>query len=300
MSIQRVVCPIDFSDFSKRAFEHALAIATWYGARVKVLYVHHVPSSAASLIPGVPLEPVQALVLTPEDYQQLLREVEAFVRGPGTTGVPVEYRVSQGDAATEILAEARAADLLVMGTHGRTGFEHLVLGSVTEKVLRKTACPLLTIPRASAGAAAAAPSRVHHILVGVDFSAPSLRALSFALSLAKEAGARVTLLHAIDLPEHPALFLNRPDGTNPVRAVEEATESRLRSAASDAVRRQIHVDERVVTGRPYRELLRLAADRHAGLIVVGAHGNDAIQGMFVGSTAQHLVRQAECPVLTIR
>ena len=94
--------------------------------------------------------------------------------------------------------------------------------------------------------------------------------------------------------------MDRTDGASPVRDLREAAGVRLREVVPASTRKACHLEERIETGEPYREILRVAAEQHAGLIVVGAHSKGAVERMFVGSTAQHVVRQAVCPVLTIR
>jgi nucleotide-binding universal stress UspA family protein len=296
---RRVVCPVDFSDFARRALDHAIAVAKWYGSTLTVMYVHHVPLSILAPVGVLGATSLESLALPPDDRERLRRELQAFVP-PVAIGLTVECRVVEGDVAAEILAEAATADMIVMGTHGRSGFEHLMLGSVTEKVLRKARCPLLTIPRAAPDATGAVPSLFHHVVVAVDFSDASMHALSLAASLAEEADSRLTALHVIDLPPEPALWLDRSDGRSHVREFEAAATRRLRESVPDSTRECCHVEELVVTGTPYREILRVAAERRAGLVVIGAHGHGAVERMFLGSTAQHIVRQAGCPVLTIR
>jgi nucleotide-binding universal stress UspA family protein len=203
--------------------------------------------------------------------------------------------------ASEILAESDAADFVVLGTHGRSGFEHLMLGSVAEKVLRRAACPVLTIPRAATGATGAVPGMFHRILVGVDFSEASLRALEYALSLAEEADAHLTVLRVVEIPGELAEWAkDSGEGQGYVERWKAAAFTRLRGVVPDAAREFCHVEERVEAGQPYREILRIAAADDAGLIVVGAQGHGVLDRMFFGSTAHHVVRQASCPVLTLR
>ena len=300
VKIGRILCPVDFSDFSRRALDHAIAVARWYGSRLTVLYVYQPPAPAFAPLTSLVAGPVEPFVLTPGDREQLRQQVKTFTPAEDLKDIPVESCVAEGDAALEILAAAQSADMIVMGTHGRSGFEHLVLGSVTEKVLRKAMCPLLTIPRAAPDATAAVPALFHRILAAVDFSDVSMHALTYAVSLAEEADARLTVMHVLDVPPHLALWVDRGDGVSHVREWKDASERRLRGAVSDASREYCHVEERVETGQPYREILRVAREQDAGLLVIGAHGQGLVERMFVGSTAQHVVRQAVCPVLTIR
>ena len=297
-TIRNILCPIDFSEFSRRALDHAATVASWYGADLTVLYVHHVPLAAIAPLSGLGAVPAEPMALLPADRERLEKQVESAV--PKRTGLAVHCRIAEGDVATEILAEASSADMLVIGTHGRSGFEHLVLGSITEKVLRKARCPVLTIPRDAPDVKGGVPRLFHHVVAATDFSDVSLHALEHAVSLAEEADAHLTVVHVIHLPEHPTLWMDRADGASPLRDLREVAAVRLREVIPAAARTACHVKERIEEGEPYREILRVAAEEGAGLIVVGAHGRGVVERMFVGATAQHIVRQATCPVLTIR
>ena len=301
IDIRRILCPIDFSDFSRRALDHAAAIAKWYDAAVTVFHVSAIVPTAA-YAPGSPDLP--SMVLTEQDREALLAAMTQFAAVDA--GSPLQFELAQGSAAAEILAKADVmrADLLVMGTHGRSGFERLVLGSVTEKVLRKAACPVLSVPRQVAGAVA--PQVLFkRILCAVDFSDCSMHALNYAMSLAQEADARLAIVHAVELPTAPPdLHETAPGGPRSLEeyaaAAEDDARERLQVAVPDAVRAYCTVETEVARGKPYREILRTAADHDTDLIVIGIHGRGAMDLMFVGSTAQHVVREAACPVLTLR
>ena len=116
---------------------------------------------------------------------------------------PIDVRVQQAAYIhEEIVAqlEATDADLLVLGTHGRSGFQRLFLGSVTEKVIRKACCPTLVVPPRAPDVAPTAPVQFRRILCPVDFSESSLRAFAHAVNMAEEADAHLTLLHVIETP----------------------------------------------------------------------------------------------------
>jgi nucleotide-binding universal stress UspA family protein len=273
VDIRHVLCAVDFSECSRRALNHAIVVAKWYGARLSVLHVHPVsrPPLAAS-----------AAVLSPADHAELLAQLRALVPDRVRGVVPVEFLVLEGHAAEEILAAAEDADLVVLGTHGRSGLEHMVLGSVAENVVRKAACPVMTIPRAAPDATDAVPDLFHHIVAGVDGSDASLDALAFAVSLAEEADAHLTLVRVVEI------------------ARDADDWGRLHSLIPDDVGRYCHVHERVQTGRSADEILRVAAEQQAGLIVVGAPGHNLVERLSFGSTTPRLLRQATCPVLTVR
>ena len=305
IEIRRILCPTDFSDFSRRAFDHAVAIARWYESAITLLHVCPV-APAAAYGPGVPMLP--SPVVTGADREELLESLRRFARTEAGLDVPVDVEVGEGRAPDEILgwAARMPSDLIVMGTHGRSGFERLLLGSVTERVLRKASCPVLSVPRSLPDAAPLPTGLFRHILCAIDFSDCSMQALTYAMSLAQEADAHLTVQHVLEFP--PEL---RPDVPDPVLgathvlkeyvgAIEKERRARLHDAVPESVRTYCTVDTVVVVGKAYQEILRLAAARQTGLIVIGIHGRGAADLLFFGSTAQHVVRSAHCPVLTLR
>jgi nucleotide-binding universal stress UspA family protein len=211
--------------------------------------------------------------------------------------------VEGGSVHAEILAQTEMlhADLLVIGTHGRSGFEHLVLGSVTEKLLRKTGVPILTVPRRMPDAVPTGSTPYRQILCAVDFSECSLAALSFARSLAAESEASLTVVNVVELPP----TISDPLGPGPFayedlqRELEVDAANRFEEIVPDATRASSRIDAMITVGKPYQEILRIAREREAELIVVGVHGRSAVDRVLFGSTAHHLVRQSVCPVLTL-
>ena len=301
MRINRILCPVDFSDFSRRALDYAVAVARWYAARITALYVHPIGIPSAAMAPGAPMV-IEPVVLSAVDRGLLLKELHAFVDAERAAGVGIDVELTEGNVWREVAARADAgpADLLVLGTHGRTGFERLVLGSVTEKLLRKVRCPVLTVPAAAPAAVPVAPAVFTRIVCGTDFSEASLRALEWALSLAQEADASLTLVHALDFSGFPGV-----DGM-PVLpqddyrlSYERWAAERMKAIVPQAVREYCRIDEIVATGRPHQQLLQIAAERESDLIVLGSAGHGPIERAFIGSTVQHVVRAARCPVLTV-
>jgi nucleotide-binding universal stress UspA family protein len=295
INITRILCPVDFSDASRHALDYAVGIARRHEARITALYV--LPSIAALLPPrGEGLYP--PIAFSAADLQQY---DEALVSFAGRSGdAQIQTQVAQGSVVGEIVRVAAAlpADLLVVGTHGRSGFDRLMLGSTTEKLLRKAACPVLTVPP-HAPDAAPVGALFSRVLCAVDFSPGSLRALALAESLAGEAGAELCLMHVI---EPVSVFEPVVAG-----AVASAGAADLRDDARQRLQQLIGRDTRafaettevVAAGKASREILREAAARRCDLIVLGAHG--ALAGLTpFGSTTAHVVREAQCPVVTVR
>jgi nucleotide-binding universal stress UspA family protein len=293
-SIERILCPIDFSDISQHALGYATAIARWYEARLTVLFVY-------SNVAAMDLPP---LILDDVDRERLLSEMRRFASCVPST-VPVDFLLQEaGFAHDEIVAQASAtrADLLVLGTHGRSGFQHLFLGSVTEKVMRKAACPTLIVPPRVPETPAPAFAQFRRILCPIDFSDSSLAALEYAFGIAEETDAQLTLLHVVEIPpvisDEPAVI-----GVDLSR-VREVTEERARQRLHDLVPEQVRafctIDTAVIEGRAHREILRQAAEQQSDLVVMGVHGRGALDLLVFGSTTHHVIRASACPVLIVR
>jgi nucleotide-binding universal stress UspA family protein len=300
IEIRQILCPVDFSDHSRRALDHAIAIARWYEAKVTALYVFS-PAPVAAFGPGpVVFEPI---VLTAMDRDQLLADTKAFAEAEGAPGITIAVAVREGNTAGEILEQAASmnADLLVIGTHGRSGVERLVLGSVAEKVLRKASCPVMTVPKGLPDAVPAGPVLYRRILCPVDFSESSLRALKYAISLAQEADGQLTVLHVVahEFEYTPGVEYAGITVGDFLKEREDALQRQLQEVVAGAPE-FCRAESLMTHGKPWREVLRVAEEKQSDLIVMGVQGRGAADLLFFGSTTQHVVREALCPVLTLR
>lgn len=302
IQITRILCPVDFSDHSRHALDHAVAIARWYHAAITVLHVHRVPMPSFAVGPVMAPEAFLPAMLSEEERVSLRRVVEEFAAAEGASGVAIDVLVDEAlNIADAVVTRASElpADLIAIGTHGRSGFNRLVLGSVTEKVVRTAPCPVLTVPPRALDAASLAASGITRIICPIDFSDSSAPALRYAASLAQQAQARLTVVHVVELAPDAGDMLV-PEGDVYRAARFEAARRSMSETITADVRQACAIDELLLAGRPYREILRLAGEQHAGLVVMGVRGRGAVDRMFFGSTTQHVVRQAPCPVLTIR
>lgn len=301
ISIKRIVCPTDFSPHAARAMDHAAALARWYGAEVTALHV--VPRI---LPPAAALAAYPALMpLAPTGREQIETALHEALEPARRAGAPTRLEVREGDIAEEVLLAARGltADMLVLGTHGHGGFRRFLLGSVTEKVLRRAPCPVLSIAPPAHAAATGAGPLYKTVLCPVDFSDSSMNALRYALSLAQEADARLSVVHVVE-----GLLQSAPgqEGEIPIdlsaysRFLNDDARKKLRQAIPVEARTWCTPEEVVTTGRAYEEIVRLAEEKRADLIVMGVHGRSALDMVFFGSSTNHVVRTAACPVLVIR
>ena len=293
----RILCPIDFSGESRHALEHALMFARWYDAPVTGLFVY---SPVFTPPPGPGRHAYAApAVMEQIDAAEYQRDVLSFVGRVNASNVDVSARVAIGLPAQEIVKAVTIlpADLVVLGTHGLAGFQHLVLGSIAERVLRTCPVPVLTVPP-RARATSKLPFK--RVLCPIDFSEPSKAALQVALSIAQEGAADITILHVFDAPADEPFATRHFTVPEFRREYECWAAGELRALVPEQVRDWCSPTTRVSHGKPYREILGAAAEGGADVIVMGVHGRNALDLMLFGSTTNQVVRRATCPVLTVR
>ncbi|HUF47339.1 MAG TPA: universal stress protein [Vicinamibacterales bacterium] len=299
VEFKRILCPTDLSESAGRALACAATLARWYEAALTVLHV--VPTFDPVAVRPTALDGTLQFV-HPPSHDEVVGELGRVVAAAGADEARLSVEALSGDPVGTIIdhAVAMPADLLVIGTHGRGGFERLMMGSVAEKLLRKAPCPVLTVPPHATGVL---PAEVQFkkILCPMDFSPAALQAYGFALDLARQADGSVTVLHVVEwLPEHePRTTAHFNVSEYRGHLVGDARQ-RVQELSAGESRTWSDIDNVVVVGRAHREILRHAADAAADLIVMGAQGRGGLGLTLFGSTTQQVVRNAECPVLTVR
>jgi nucleotide-binding universal stress UspA family protein len=300
MTLTRILCPVDLSAPSQQALRYAAALSSWYGARLTVLHVFtDVPVFGAASPFGA--STMAAVVIGESQMIERRAAVQRFVAD--TIGDrPADIVLRDGsNAAVEIVVEAAGVSLIVMGTHGYSGIDHLLLGSVAEKVLRKAPCPVLVVPpHAVAGDGMTSPV-FKRIVCAIDFSSSSLLALNYAITLAQEADARLTLVHAIEFPlALREVVFSTDTNVDQLHAAAEAEYlRRLRALVPVQARMYCTVSTRVSEGKPSREIQRVADAEQADLIVMGVQGRGAVDLIMFGSNTHAVIREAHCPVLIV-
>jgi nucleotide-binding universal stress UspA family protein len=191
------------------------------------------------------------------------------------------------------LAEAQAVSVIVMGTHGLRGIERVMLGSVTDKVLRKAHCPVLAVrkPVHDLAAQSGVPDviRLQRILCGTDFPDQSELALEYAVSLATEYGGELTLLHVLEGVAGSA------DIQNEIAKAMESLEKRI----SPETRRNCKTKTVVRIGKPYQQIIELALESRTDLVIMGVRGRHALDIAAFGSTTYRVVQLGPSPVLVV-
>lgn len=272
MGFQQILCPVDFSELSALALRYAAKLAKCSGARLTAMY--------ADLFLPPPYFTESSLEALRLQLQNSERQAEAYLREfVGATlgdSEGADVRVEEGLPADAIRrAAARSPfDLIVMGTHGRSGINRLMLGSVTEHVLREASIPVLAV-RGDVQAL-----EVKHILCPVNDSSIALQALRTAAALAKCFGAALTVLHV------------REPGARD--SIEE-----LCSWIPDSARAGCTIREILAEGDVAREVIARASEMEAGLVVLGARHRRFFDTTVIGANTIRMLRHAPCPVLAV-
>ena len=290
LTIARILCPVDFSEFSDKACDYAHSFARHFGAKLFVLHVAEpfVPVDPSSISPSL-IEQVYAQNIA--DAEEKVRELS---ERQNWNDVEHEVVLERGPVADAILhfVEDKNIDLIAMGTHGRRGLDRLVLGSVTERILRTVRAPVLavhTLPRGSA-AAREKPVQFRKILFCTDFSDNSPRALEYAFLLACKCKAAISLLHVIE----------RPGGGKDLEAEKQQVLQKLEAVVPQSVQNCATVELGVRAGQAYQVILEHAAEMEADLIVMGVRGRNALDVALFGSTTYRVIQLGKCPVLAVR
>lgn len=284
LGLKNVLYLTDFSAASQNAFAHALALAGRYQSK---LFVLHVVPPEPNL--GVPLDPMpRAMDATLAEGE---RHMDDFLRDHPLRNLQHEVIVSEGDLEVVVaeLLDRAAVDLLVMGTHGRTGFGKVVLGSTAEKVLRLANVPVLTIGPACSDRLVKAPA-IGTVLFATDFSSSSLAALPYACAVAGEHHARLVLLHV--------LAGDRAHDERIGDELKRRMADLLPVGALSSCRPEFVVE----CGSAAERILGVAQAAAAGLLVLGVRSipYPALSAHLPWPLVSAILAHASCPVLTIR
>jgi nucleotide-binding universal stress UspA family protein len=293
LEIKLILCPIDFSEFSVRAYQHALSLAEHYRAKLVAQHIVELwrhPDAGFVASAELYEEYIQAL------HESGKKQLQEFVENHTHDEIQPELVVQQGIAPDSILlfAQAQKTDVIVMGTHGRRGFDRLMLGSVTDRVMRRAPCPVLAVGKQSHDSMAAGedrnrPRHLSRILFCTDFSENSERALNYAISATAEYDAELTLLHVLE---------EVSNSTKKEEAVWRAKEQLDRLIPSEA-RKILKIKTAARIGKPYEQIIQLALEAQIDMVTMAVRGRGALDLAVFGSTTYRVLQLGSCPVLAV-
>lgn len=287
LTIGHILIPTDLSEESRRPFPRAASLAERYDADLHIL---NVPQTASQGNDGFPI---------PAD------RFDEWLSTAGQTGarvnldsVPIRQHqvgaLSPQDGILECVRQENI-DLVVMGTRGRQGVNRMLFGSVTEDVIRRAPCPVLTV---QADSPARARHPVRHVVVPVDFSEASTVALRHAKEIALTHGAELDLLHVVEERVHPSAYGPKPTGV-PGSTILDRLEQSLAVMARKNVGYE-HARVNATVGHPPAAILDYVRDSDVDLVVSATHGRTGLSRLLIGSVTESVIRQAPVPVFVVR
>jgi nucleotide-binding universal stress UspA family protein len=289
MRVDSILAPTDFSDTANHAVEQAIELALRYGAELHMLHIVEAHGDS----PGATSALTDYLEKLEDDAEQSLALKVDVLRG---NKVNVFYETSRDATPFDGIAkkvEQLEPDLVVMGTHGRTGLGRLVMGSVAEKVLRHVRVNQLALHKNAP--IIRAKHAFERILVPVDFSEFSKRALAMAVNLLVPTGD-LHVAHVVASPIHPSFYAG---GITALFEVDPELPKRIHERMTEWLEGQPVASIEIREGDVFAEIEDIRKTLDPQLVVMGTRGLTGLDHLLVGSVAEKMVRISEIPVLTV-
>ena len=280
--VKKIMVPVDFSEPSKKAVNYGLSLASEFKSRLELTHITTFDTATYDKAK------MQMLQLIPADYRDQF---------------DFEIIVKAGDIRQELLAivDENEIDLVVMGSRGRSYFERMLLGSVTERMLRKLHVPILTVSHLDPEKELHKPGIVplQRIVYATDLAEGSQVGLEFSIRLAHGLNAHLTVVHvvpAFDVFGHGLETAFAPDYNAEARALAAERLSKVVALVSDG---RVPITTVLADGVPYEAINRIAAEKNADLIVINLQGKGLLDRALIGTTAERVIRTASIPVLSL-
>lgn len=294
MELENILVPVDFSEFSKIALEFSLEIAQKFNSRITIIH--------AVVLFEDDIDEEEKMQEHEEWLKMREKRIDSQMRKNRTLvhekGLKIDTKVIRGISAHEVILDFiqdNKFDLVVMGTHGRTGFRHLFQGSVVEKIVRLSPIPVLTVHRS------VKDYKLERILVPIDFSMYSKTAADYGIILADNFGAKIDFLHIVEHDIHPSFYST---GINSIFEVDQNLKKRVIKNMKEFLDNQypedLSINFIVKEGIAHKEIVEYSKDTSPNLIVIATHGLTGLEYILLGSTAEKVVRWANCPILTVK
>jgi nucleotide-binding universal stress UspA family protein len=301
LSIQNIVVPIDFSKMSGQAIQTAKQLARRFGASIHLAHVGYVNYAAEFVAQAPPIVPPSFTPYKQELEEAALKDLQAMAREFGVSSATCHV-LTGAPPFDEIcrLAQTIPADLVVAPTHGRTGLKHVFLGSTAERIVQHSLCPVLVTRGNVLQSSNGSRFRMKTILVPVDFSNCSREGVRYAISFAKEFGAKIILLHATFLG-----YIHSTEGTaiydipGLQRAARKTAERKMRELVRSVNFGGVRFETVFTEGSPVLDICAFANDHDVDLIITSTHGLTGFKHVLIGSIAEQVVRHAPCSVLVV-
>ena len=300
--IKKVLFSTDFSEISNHALPYAIKMAKIFNAELIMLHAvtlyEHDPNDPNHQFPSLRTYCAEIRKAADSRFQVCIEEI-------GDVGVRIRKAIVQGisphAAILDFMREEGEIGLIVMSTHGRSGLSHVLLGSVTENVIRYSPCPVLVVKKPEHGFIDPKTGEVllRRILFPVDFSKDSLHPIELLRFIAEKHGSEVTLFHAIDVEIPPVYYTA---GIESILQLDPALHDRVTAKMRELAGAKLgglNLRYVVQEGRAVNLIRSFAVEEKIDLIVMGAAGAHGIGDFLFGSTAARVIQKAVCPVLIV-
>ena len=296
-NLKNIMCLTDLSIFSNQTIDYGIALAKEFESRLYLCHVVDIPSMA--IYAEAHLNPM-------EQQNQIISQAETTL-GDLTRGEDIDWQplITIGPTVSEIsrLVKEKNIDLAISASHGRSGLKRLVLGSVTEELMRTISCPILVMrsPEQFDKEPKHIEFRLKKIMVGCDFSSDSTHALSYALSFAQEFEAELHLVHVMEPSAYQHLSKTVKDAEKSyLMELKELIGKKLDNLVPEDARNWCFPKTALFEGRADEKIVEYAKQNNIDLITLGVRGHGLVETLFLGSTTDRVARQAPCPVLSVR
>jgi len=298
IQIKKILFPADFSRCANQAFSHAIYLAKKHRAELHIMHVITSFEAYPYISPNeFPNREEIDEILNRNASMLINKLVDKDITGLKNIKRTIKRGISEAPVILDYLKD-NDIDLIVMGTHGRRGLNSLFLGSTTEEVVRLSHCPVITIRELKEPITIESPKR---ILVPIDFSDHSLKALEYAKEIAEIFDSRLQLLHVIEETFHPAFSLSGKSSVfDLIPDIEEKTRNKMKQIAKEAKGPKVDYNIYINGGRVASNIIRFAENKSSNLIIISTHGLTGIEHLVMGSVTEKVIRFANCPVFTIK
>ena len=288
-----ILVPTDGSEGAEAAARHGLNLATAFDSQIHLLSVVDERSYSSALADLDPTIGEQREVFEQQATEAVDR-LEELVSGPSVTcHTAVEHGIPH-EGIQSYVAE-HDIDLVSMGTHGRTGLDRLLLGSVTERVVRTSDVPVLTTRHEPDDR-----SSYDRILIPTDGSESATAAIDHGIAIADRFDATVHALSVVDVNAVAGAYDAGPGIPHLLDSLEEGCEQAVAAVEDECENRDVDIVTDVVQGTPYRAIREYVDDEGIDLITMGTHGRTGLERYLIGSVTKRTVRTSDVPVLTVR
>ena len=298
LKIKKILFPTDFSKCADQALTHAVFYAEKYGAELHILHVITLFADQPDILQKEFLATGDMIKNIERNFEE---QIITVARKHEDKGIRILQSCKRGISAAPTILEYASKndiDLIIMGTQGRRGLAHILLGSTAEEIVRMADCAVFTIREQKNVKPIKA---IQQILVPVDFSEHSATAISYAKKIAQDYDAQLQLLHIIEDTTHPAFSLSGKSSIYDFFPnIKEDSIKKVRKMFAEANGPEVKSEIFVQDGHPTHEIIEFSKKNASDLIVISTHGLTGVDHFLIGSVTEKVVRKAFCPVFTVR